>query len=118
VPHRLDRGRSTLDSVTIKVAARIGAAGTDMKKVLAGSVSVDPPSIAATTRAAVAVTIVGVSVGDKVLFEPPAALNDDLLFVGARVTATDTVTIYLYNPTGGAIDDSGRTWDYLWFDLT
>ena len=49
---------------------------------------------------------------------PPATLNDDLLYVGARVTADDTVTVYLYNPTGGGIDDGALDWGWLWFDLT
>lgn len=80
--------------------------------ILTGTVSINPASIAATSRAATSVTIAGVKVGDTVVLEPPAALNDDLLYVGCRVTANDTVAVYLYNPTGGAIDDSARDWDY------
>lgn len=90
----------------------------DIYGIKTGQVSVNPPSIATVSRAAVAVTITGVKVGDKVVFEPPATLNDDLLFVGARVTGDDTVTIYIYNPTAGPIDDGALNWDYVWFDFT
>lgn len=88
--------------------------GTTVKKIQTGTVSVNPPSIATVSRGVATATITGVRVGDKVYLEPPATLNDDLLFVGARVTANDTVSIYLYNPTVGAIDDGALTWDFVW----
>ena len=49
---------------------------------------------------------------------PPDGLNTGLAYAGCRVTAGDTVRIYLANITGGAIDDGALTWDYLWYDLT
>lgn len=79
--------------------------------ILAGTVSVNPASIAATTRGTVAVTITGVAATDIVVLEPPAALNDDLIYCGHIVTA-NTVTIQLYNVTGSAIDDTARDWKY------
>jgi hypothetical protein len=45
-------------------------------------------------------------------------LNDDLIFAGAAVTAADTVTIYLYNPTAGSIDQASATFSYCWIDTT
>jgi hypothetical protein len=42
---------------------------------------------------------------------PPADLNDDLLFVGCAVTGTDEGTVYLYNPTGGSINDTAKHMD-------
>jgi len=76
------------------------------------SVSVNPPSIAAATHAEVDVTVTGVHTGDLVTAECPAAVNDDILHVGTRVKATNTVTLRLYNPTGGAIDDAAQTWAF------
>lgn len=101
-----------------RVGGLIIGNGTAIKRVTAGTISLDPPSIAATSRAAVTGTVTGVAVGDRILLEPPAALNDDLIFHGARVTAADTITVYLYNPTAGAIDDAALTWNYTWIDLT
>ena len=71
-----------------------------------GTVAVDPASIS------------GVEDGELVIMYPPAALEDDLLYVGCRIKADDTVTIFLYNPTGSAIDGSSRTWSYVWYDRT
>jgi hypothetical protein len=83
-----------------------------------GTVSVDPPSIAATTKGAVNVTIAGLAVGDEIEFYPPAAMNDDLLFVGCRIASANTATLLIYNPTAGALDDGALTWEYTWWDRT
>jgi hypothetical protein len=75
----------------------------------------NPPSIATVSRGSVTFTLTGARAGDAIVVNPPAGLNDDLVFCGAAVTANDTVTVYLYNPTGGAIDDTAQTWTYIWF---
>lgn len=109
--NRLTRALALLSSLKV-------GGGTTIKKITSGTISINPGSIATVSRAATTFTLTGAAAGDKVLMEPPAGLDDDLLFVGARVTADDTVTVYLYNPTGGSIDDGALTWGYLWFDLT
>jgi regulator of RNase E activity RraA len=81
-----------------------------------GTVSVNPASIPATSRGATTFTLTGAKVGDVLVMNPPAGLNDDLVFAGAAVTADNTGTVYLYNPTAGAIDDAAATWTYLWVD--
>jgi hypothetical protein len=96
----------------------VGAEGTQLSKLRMGTIAIDPPSVASVSRGAATATLTGAKVGDVVVLLPPAALNDDLVFCGADVTADDTLTAYLYNPTGGAIDDSSRTWRYLWLDFT
>lgn len=108
---RLTRGR-------VLIGGFNSGSGSDVKKVATGAVSLDPGSIATVTRGTVTFTLTGAAAGDAVIMVPPATLNDDLLFVGARVTAADTVTVYLYNPTAGAIDDGPLSWTYLFFDLT
>jgi hypothetical protein len=85
--------------------------------VTRGSVSVDPPSINATSRGSIAVTVTGVSVGDVFIPEFNNSINDDLVFMGAKVTATNQVTFYFYNPTGGSIDDAAQVWSYTWIKL-
>ena len=83
-----------------------------------GTVAIDPASLAATTRAATTFTLTGAKTTDIIIVNPPSDLNDDLLFVGAAVTAADTVSIYLYNPTGSAIDQASATFSYCWIDTT
>ena len=105
-----------------KATALLGGAniggGSDILKVSSVSAAINPGSIAATSRGTATGTITGAAAGDYVVAEFQASLNDDLVFEGAKITGANTVTIYLYNPTGGAIDDGSLTWKFLWFDLT
>ena len=96
----------------------VGSEGSLVLGLYTGTVSVDPPNVATVSRGAATFTLTGARAGDFIYCQPPAALNDDLIFCGAEVTADDTVTIYLYNPTGGGIDDTARTWRYTWMNLT
>ena len=100
------------DGVTID-ADGISVGGTAVSNItiVTGTVSVNPPSIAATTRTDVDVTVTGVVATDIVIAEPPAALNDDLIFCGV-VADAGKFTVSLYNPTAGASDDTARTWTY------
>jgi hypothetical protein len=91
---------------------------TAVRGFLSGTISLDPASIAATTRGTVTFTLTGAASGDAIIMMPPSGLNDDLVFCGADVTAANTVTVYLYNPTAGAINDTASTWRYVWIDLT
>lgn len=92
-----------------------GVNGTACYRIVAGTVAIDPASINATTTGAPTFTLTGAKAGDVVLMVPPAALEDDLVPKGARVTADNTVTLYLYNGSGGAVDGASLTWTYLWF---
>lgn len=97
---------------------KVGPDGEAVNRIDTGTTSLNPGSIASVTRGTVTFTLTGAAAGDMIHMQPPATLNDDLLFVGAEVTSADTVTVYLYNPTGGAIDDGALTWRYIWIDLT
>lgn len=92
--------------------------GTTIKALNVGTGSVNPASIAANTRGTATLSIVGVAAGDIVTLQPPSGLNAGLLYCGCYVSGADTVTIQLYNATGGAIDDGALTWTYLWLDAT
>jgi hypothetical protein len=83
-----------------------------------GSITIDIPSIGATTKGAMDFNVPGIAVGDTINFHPPVAMNDDLVFAGCRVKAANTVTVFIYNPTAGAIDEPMLTWEYEWWDLT
>ena len=82
-----------------------------------GTFSVNPASIAAGAQGTVAVTVTGAKVGDM-LFVNAEALEADLVPAGAKVTATDTVTVYINNPGAGAVDGAAKTWSYLLVHLS
>jgi hypothetical protein len=82
------------------------------RPVFYGTVSVDPPNIAANSSGTVAVPIPGVQTGDLVFLTPPSDMETDLIFQGADVTAGGTVTIQIRN-VGAAVDGDARTWSYM-----
>ena len=108
MPHRLTSGKGLVGAIGI---GRGGSALTFVKRFAA--VSVDPGSIASVSRGTGTAACSGAVSGDFVLVVPPSTLHDDLVFCGAYVSAPGVVTIALYNPTGGAIDDTARNWDVL-----
>lgn len=110
--HQLLRGKARLGSLTI------GGSGTLVKKLVTSTVSLNPASIASVTRVGTTFTVTGAATGDVLIAQPPATLNDDLVYVGCAITAANTGTIYLYNPTGGAIDDGALNWIVTWIDVT
>ena len=83
-----------------------------------GTVAIDPANLNATTRGATTFTLTGAATTDIIIVNPPSTLNDDLIFCGAAVTAADTVTVYLYNPTAGSINQAAATFSYCWIDTT
>lgn len=109
--NRITRGEASVGALQIGTNDMVY--GVDF-----GTVAIDPASIAATTRGATTFTLTGAATTDILIVNPPATLNDDLLFVGAAITAADTATIYLYNPTGAGIDQASATFSYCWIDTT
>lgn len=109
--NRISRGEVSMGALAV--------GGTDtVYGIDFGTVALDPGSINTVSRGTVTFTLTGAKTTDIIVMNPPADLNDDLIFAGARVTAADTVTVYLYNPTGGSINDGETTWSYLWIDTT
>jgi len=78
-----------------------------------GTVTVDPPSIAAGAAANVDVTVTGLETTDYVLVMCTSDLEAGLVPVASYVPAANTLRIRLYNPTAAAIDGASRTW--AWF---
>ena len=110
-PLRITKGEAAVGAIQIGTGDTVY--GTD-----AGTVAINPASIATVSRAATTFTLTGAKAGDVLVMNPPANLNDDLLFVGCAVTGTDEGTVYLYNPTGEAINDTEKTWTYLRIDMS
>lgn len=111
-PTRRSRGDEVFEG-----GLQIGKSGTKLKKVVYGTVTVDPASLAAGAIANTAVTITGVKVGDIVRLTPPSTLEAGLVPIGSPVTGNDTVSLRLYNPTGGVVDGASKTWEYVWFQM-
>lgn len=83
--------------------------GLNFSKLLAGSATLDFPSIASNSSASLTITVTGAVVGDPVIAAPPASLDSNLGFV-SYVSAADTVTVRVHNNSGGAIDPASATW--------
>ena len=115
-------GSPTFSSLTITNQGTFGdlkiGTGPVIKNTATGTISADPSSISAQSRGYVDVTITGVAVGDIVIMQPPDALNVGLVYGGCKVTAADTVRIFLANLTGSGIDDGAHDWLYFWMDIT
>ena len=79
-----------------------------------GSLSLNPASIADNAQGITTGTIEGAEVGD-IVFVNPEAMALGVAFVGAKITAEDTVSVYINNESGGAIDLAAMTFDYLLF---
>ena len=74
-----------------------------------GSATVNPGGILTTAVATATITVEGARAGMTVELGPPEAIEADLIWCGA-VTANDTVTVRIYNPTGSTITPASATW--------
>lgn len=115
-------GSPTFSSLTITNQGTFGdlkiGTGPIIKNTATGTISADPASISAQSRGYVDVTLSGVATGDIVIMQPPDALDAGLVYGGCKVTAANTVRIYLANLTGSGINDGANDWLYLWLDIT
>jgi hypothetical protein len=91
-----------------------GSDGTTITKILKGTVTVDLADLATVTAADKTMTITGAAAGDIVVLNPKtAALTAGMLIAQAHVSATDEVTVRVYNASGGSINEASATWYYL-----
>lgn len=73
-------------------------------------VTLDFPSIGAGLAQTLTMTVRGASVGDPVAVGTTIGAFSSQLIWSAYVSATDTVTCRVFNPTGGALDPPASTW--------
>ena len=96
----------------------VGTSGSPLYNVVSGVIAVNPGSIDTVSKGSVNVTITGLRTTDRIFLQPPSGLDAGLLYCGADITATNTLTIYLYNKTGGSIDDVSNNWKYTYLVFT
>lgn len=109
----------TVDSTSTKIGNVLPSLGTADNLILSGvgpdflqgSAVVDVASISAGRAGTASVTVTGAAVGDFVMgVSGSTALDSGLVFGVAEVTATNTVTVQILNPTAGSIDPASRTY--------
>jgi hypothetical protein len=81
--------------------------------LLVGTVTIDPPSIAAGSTANVDVSVPGLTTRHMVLVMCQSDLEHGLIPIAAYVPADNTLRVRLTNFTGAAIDGAARTWFYI-----
>jgi hypothetical protein len=83
------------------------------KSLLVGTVTIDPPSIAATSTANVDVTVSGLTTSHCVLVMCQSDLEHGLIPIAAYVPAANTLRVRITNFTSAAIDGAARKWFYI-----
>lgn len=76
-----------------------------------GTFTLDPAAIAAGAQGIETVTIDGIAVGDMVFIQAEA-LEQDISVVGSKVTADDTLSVYINNPDAGGASVNGGNLTY------
>ena len=83
------------------------------KSLLVGTVTIDPPSIAAGSTANVDVTVSGLTTDHCVLVMCQSDLEHGLIPIAAYVPAANTLRVRITNFTSAAIDGAARKWFYI-----
>jgi hypothetical protein len=83
------------------------------KSLLVGTVTIDPPSIAAGSTANVDVTVSGLTTSHCVLVMCQSDLEHGLIPIAAYVPAANTLRVRITNFTSAAIDGAARKWFYI-----
>ena len=104
-------------SVEESDARYVGKGAAQKALIATATASVNLPEIAAGETGSATFTLTGAASGDVVIVNPPA-LTTGLVFGGAAVTASNTVTVYATNVTASPIDEAAATFRYVWIDLT
>lgn len=82
-------------------------------KLIKGTISVNPASMATLTSSVVTLTITGAVEGDTVILNPPAAgLTAGIIGGAAYVSAADTVKLPVFNMSAGTVDETAADWEY------
>lgn len=78
-------------------------------KISTYSESINLASINATSYSTQTFTVTGLTTEDIIIVNPPS-LSAGLYLISYRVSATDTLSLTLYNSTGAPIDEAAATY--------
>lgn len=81
-------------------------------KIATYETTIDLASINASTYSVQTFTVTGLDVDDIITVNPPA-LTSGLYLVSYRVSAEDTLSLVLYNSTGGAINEASGVYKIM-----
>jgi hypothetical protein len=103
----------SLNTATVmNQAVRLSA----MSSILAGTLAMDPTTINKGVVATQTFTITGLTTSHKVIITPAAAMPDKDYFIkGAWASATNTLSVEIYNASGGNIDAASINVSYIAF---
>lgn len=83
-------------------------------RVLFGTAASSITTVAAVTQVSFTGTVTGAAVGDRVVANPPNAMGARIAAY-ARVTAANTITVYLNNPSAASQSITAGTWQLAVF---
>lgn len=86
----------------------------ELANIRAYTVSIDLPSISATSYYRATVTVNGIKENDGIIVQPPT-LTAGLYYISARSNGANSIQILFYNSTGGAINETSA--DYQVFAI-
>lgn len=112
-PTTLTVGTSSDLAAAVADSIAVGS-GTIITKIIKGTMTVDPASLALAAVADLSVTVAGAAVGDIVVVNPPAAaLAAGFIVAQVWVSATDTITLRFFNAAGtDPLDIGSGSWTY------
>jgi hypothetical protein len=99
-----------VDEINVKNQIKLGLTGATITKLLTGTKVFDWASLASgATALNTTVTVTGAALGDVVLGCSMSVAVPAGCFLQGQVTGADTVTVTLYNISGGAVDLASGT---------
>jgi hypothetical protein len=91
-------------NLDVNGSIRVGTNGTTVTNIIKATVNKNIASCAANQSITETFTVTGAATGSSVMISPETALTDGLIIAWARVSATNTVSVYFRNVTGSAIN--------------
>jgi hypothetical protein len=103
------------EGITGRTKIKAGSITRDRleKNLLVGTVTIDPPSIAAGSTVNVDVPVPGLTTSHRVLVMCQGDLEHGLIPIAAYVPSDGKLRVRITNFTSAAIDGAARTWFYI-----
>jgi hypothetical protein len=96
---------------------RIGT-GSTINKNTKSFMTIDPPSIPASSTVDFDVTVTGAEPGDIIIFQPHHNITPGLSYSHANIISSNTVRIRMANSTAGGLNCPALPWYYDLWDFT